>query len=56
MQGDVVVDVSFVNTTTEPGDFNSATQSFTFSNGEKGTKEVVIATIDDETLELDETL
>jgi len=55
VQGDVVVDVTFVHGTTKPGDFTATKQTFTFANGAKGTKSVVVPTNNDNILEEDET-
>ena len=55
VEGDVVVDVVFTNTTTETGDFTATTQRFTFTDGTVGTQTVTIPTNSDTFLENDET-
>ncbi len=54
VQGDVVVNVSFIHMTTEPGDFTSTSQYITFANGSKGTKTITVPTNNDTRLEEEE--
>ncbi|MGZ2370530.1 Calx-beta domain-containing protein, partial [Ancylomarina sp. YFZ004] len=55
VEGDVVIDVFFVNISTSDNDYNEANQQVTFSGGTPGTQTITLSTNDDLILEIDET-
>ncbi|MEO9966458.1 MAG: PKD domain-containing protein [Reichenbachiella sp.] len=55
VDGNVVVDVSFVNVSTTNDDYVENTQTVTFSGGTAGTETITVGTTDDGLLEIDET-
>jgi len=55
VEGDVVIDVSFTNVSTEANDFTGSLQTFTFTNGDSGIQTVIVPTTEDDQLETDET-
>ena len=53
--GNVVVDVTFTNVTSENNDYVETTQTVTFTGGTAGTQTITVGTTDDSLLEIDET-